>query len=199
MFVLSPGFPADWATRRLLSFSPAARPRLPHPPLGLCHPPPGLWPPTPTLATRVRQLRRPTYGSAHEVAPPPRPHAEHDMQTLLQMRVIRVYIAAEPHQTQQINGAMPVSVTSMSRDPEARHTQIATRTLAQRVLLLLDDAPDAIRERFDNALLNVAVNRLVEAEGPSRAAAILWRLADLLGDAHARSAATPVEITRMDA
>lgn len=88
---------------------------------------------------------------------------------------------------------------SMQQDPDAHHTQVATRTLAQRVVFLLDDAPDAIRERFDNALLNVAVNRLVEAEGSCRAAAILWRLADLLGDAHAGSVPSPVELTRMDA
>ena len=87
----------------------------------------------------------------------------------------------------------------MHQDPDAHHTQIATRTLAQRVLFLLDDAPHAVRERFDNALLNVAVNRLVEAEGSSRAAAILWRLADLLGDAHGGAPPSPVELTRMDA
>ena len=83
-------------------------------------------------------------------------------------------------------------------DRDAYYTQVATRTLAQLVPSLLDDAPDSVRERFDNALLNVAVNRLVEAEGPGKAAAILWRLADLLGDPDAVAPRSPIELTRMD-
>ena len=93
---------------------------------------------------------------------------------------------------------MPATPIRMPQDPDAYYTQIATRRLAQLVPSLLDDAPDAIRERFDNALLNVAVNRLVEAEGTSKAAAILWRLADLLGDAHSAALPSPVELTRLD-
>ena len=89
--------------------------------------------------------------------------------------------------------------TTMHDDPDAHYTQVATRTLAQLVPSLLDDAPQAVRERLDNALLNVAVNRVVEAEGPGKAAAILWRLADLLGDAHLATSQVPIELTRLDA
>ena len=50
---------------------------------------------------------------------------------------------------------------------------------------------------FNNALLNVAVNRFVATEGCHGSATILWRLADALNNGAYGSA--PLELTQLDA
>ena len=50
---------------------------------------------------------------------------------------------------------------------------------------------------FNNALLNVAVNRFVATEGCQGSATILWRLADALNNGAYGSA--PLELTQLDA
>ena len=50
---------------------------------------------------------------------------------------------------------------------------------------------------FNNALLNVAVNRFVATEGCQGSATILWRLADALSNGAYGSA--PLELTQLDA
>jgi hypothetical protein len=49
---------------------------------------------------------------------------------------------------------------------------------------------------FNNALLNIAVNRFVATEGCQGSATILWRLADALSNGAYGS--EPLEITRLD-
>ena len=83
-------------------------------------------------------------------------------------------------------------------DPDAYYTNLAMRALSRLVPDALADAPDSIRERFDNALLNVAVNRVVEAEGHIVAATILWRLADVLQEGRTATAHRPVDLTGCD-
>ena len=49
---------------------------------------------------------------------------------------------------------------------------------------------------FNNALLNIAVNRFVAIEGSQGSATILWRLADALSNgAYGKE---PIEITQLD-
>ena len=50
---------------------------------------------------------------------------------------------------------------------------------------------------FNNALLNVAVNRFVATEGCQGSATILWRLADALNNGAYGNA--PLELTQLDA
>lgn len=76
-------------------------------------------------------------------------------------------------------------------DPDAHYTQVAMRALSRFVPSSLDDAPDAVRARFNNALLNVAVNRLIEVEGRTAAATILWRIVDALQDGYLANPGTP--------
>ena len=83
-------------------------------------------------------------------------------------------------------------------DPDAYYTNLAMRALSRLVPDALADAPDSIRERFDNALLNVAVNRVVEAEGRTATATILWRLADVLQDGRVATPHRPVDLTGCD-
>ena len=50
---------------------------------------------------------------------------------------------------------------------------------------------------FNNALLNIAVNRFVATEGCQGCATILWRLADALSNGGYGS--SPLELTQLDA
>lgn len=83
-------------------------------------------------------------------------------------------------------------------DVDAYYTHIAMRALARFVPASFDAAPAAVRARFDNALLNVAVSRLVEAEGKTTAATILWRLADVLQDDRPATLDRPADLTAWD-
>jgi hypothetical protein len=58
-------------------------------------------------------------------------------------------------------------------------------------------APDIV-DRFDNALLNIAVHRLVEEEGAKKTATMLYRLAEIIAEGKERSFENPVELTKLD-
>ena len=58
-------------------------------------------------------------------------------------------------------------------------------------------APDIV-DRFDNALLNIAVQRLVEEEGAKKTATMLYRLAEIIAEGKERSFENPVELTKLD-
>ena len=83
-------------------------------------------------------------------------------------------------------------------DPDAPYTRVAMHALARFVPSSLDDAPEAVRARFNNALLNVAVHRLIEVEGQTAAATILWRIGDVLQDGYLPTPDHPIELTRQD-
>ena len=80
-------------------------------------------------------------------------------------------------------------------DPDAHYTLLAMRALERLVPAALNRAPPPVRAKFNNALLNVAVNRLIDIEGPTTAATILWRLADLLENGHRPTPESPIELT----
>jgi hypothetical protein len=58
-------------------------------------------------------------------------------------------------------------------------------------------APDIV-DRFDNALLNIAVHRLGEEEGAKKTATMLYRLAEIIAEGKERSFENPVELTKLD-
>ena len=58
-------------------------------------------------------------------------------------------------------------------------------------------APDIV-DRFDNALLNIAVHRLVDEEGAKKTATMLYRLAEIIAEGKERSFENPVELTKLD-
>ncbi|MEM7364766.1 MAG: hypothetical protein AAF525_12135 [Pseudomonadota bacterium] len=80
-------------------------------------------------------------------------------------------------------------------DPDAVHTEIAMQVLDRMIPDILDQNGPAVRARFDNALLNLAVNRLVAAEGTSTAATILWRLADVIQSGVDATPDKPADLT----
>ena len=86
----------------------------------------------------------------------------------------------------------------VEKDQEAYHTELAMEVLSQLIPEALDQASADVRSRFDNALLNMAVNRIVNVEGPVFTATILWRLADALQSGQTPSAEQPIDLTRLD-
>ena len=86
----------------------------------------------------------------------------------------------------------------VEKDREAYHTEMAMEVLSQLIPGALDHASAEVRNRFDNALLNMAVNRIVKAEGSVFTATILWRLADALQSGQTPSAEQPIDLTRLD-
>jgi predicted nucleic acid-binding protein len=58
-------------------------------------------------------------------------------------------------------------------------------------------APDIV-DRFDNALLNIAVHRLVDEEGARKTATMLFRLAEIIAEGKDRSFENPVELNKLD-
>lgn len=80
-------------------------------------------------------------------------------------------------------------------DQEARDTEIAMRILQSMVPEVLTLAGPSVQARFDNALLNIAVNRIVEAEGAQRASTILFRLADAVSTGPTPEPGSPVDLT----
>lgn len=65
-------------------------------------------------------------------------------------------------------------------DREACLTMVAMSLLQPAIVDAMRGQDTAIQARLNNALLNVAVNRIIEAEGHCRAATLLWRLVDVL-------------------
>ena len=86
-----------------------------------------------------------------------------------------------------------------SADTDAKHTEIAAEILQRLIPASLDTASPAVRDRFDNALLNIAVSRIIEIEGAERTATILIRLAEAVVANPAPRADTAIELTQPDA
>ena len=86
----------------------------------------------------------------------------------------------------------------VEKDQEAYHTELAMDALSQLIPESLNHASVDFRSGFDNALLNMAVNRIVNVEGPVFTATILWRLADALQSGQTPSAEQPIDLTRLD-
>lgn len=78
---------------------------------------------------------------------------------------------------------------------DAYYTYLAMAALSRFVPDSLEDAPEPVRVKFDNALLNIAVNRLVNAEGPVTAATILWRLADFIREGRVATPQHPADLS----
>ena len=87
----------------------------------------------------------------------------------------------------------------MTEHDEAKRTHAAMLYLSTLIPTALENAPPELVERFDNALLNVAINRLVDAEGPERAATLLYRIVDVLQTGRVPTWERAVDLCRLDA
>jgi hypothetical protein len=68
-------------------------------------------------------------------------------------------------------------------------------TLERRIEPIVSEAPLSAQTRFNNALLNLAVNRIVAVEGGKFTAGILWRLADAIANGAKPTPRAPVDLT----
>ena len=83
-------------------------------------------------------------------------------------------------------------------DQESKNTQLAMQTIDNSLSELIAGEPREIQERFTNALLNIAVHRLIHDEGSNTAASILWRLVDIIqNDPHAMLD-HPIELNQLN-
>ena len=73
--------------------------------------------------------------------------------------------------------------------------EVAMETLERRIKPIVSDAPLSAQTRFNNALLNLAVNRIVAVEGGKFTAGILWRLADAIADGKKPEPGKAVDLT----
>ncbi|MEM8768689.1 MAG: hypothetical protein AAGE43_14675 [Pseudomonadota bacterium] len=82
-------------------------------------------------------------------------------------------------------------------DPDALHTERAMELLEAALPATVEAAGPAIKARFNNALLNVAVNRILAEEGASTTATILWRIADALSEGAKPTPGNPVDLSSL--
>lgn len=85
-----------------------------------------------------------------------------------------------------------------SFDCDLRKTMRAMEVLSSWIPRLYREVEPDIADRFDNALLNIAVHRLVEEEGKAKTAAILFRLAEAVAADDQRLSNNPVELTNLN-
>ena len=86
----------------------------------------------------------------------------------------------------------------MEADPELRKTIEAMNLLDTWVTKCLIGLDAEVSDRFNNALLNIVVQRLIEEEGQARVATILFRLAEAVASGEERHSPDPVELTKLD-
>ena len=95
-----------------------------------------------------------------------------------------------------------MSVTTNSKsanvDVDALHTEQAMQILQRMIPESLRAAGPAVEGRFDNAMLNIAVNRILEVEGAARTATILLRLADAVGQQVVPEVGAPIDLSKLD-
>tara|TARA_B110000444_G_C18495383_1_gene435462 strand:+ start:77 stop:415 length:339 start_codon:yes stop_codon:yes gene_type:complete len=75
----------------------------------------------------------------------------------------------------------------------------AMQVLEEKMLTVFEQTPLDLRASFDNALLNLAVNRIIAMEGEQVTSGILWRLADVIASGVKPTIEEPVELTGYDA
>ena len=83
-------------------------------------------------------------------------------------------------------------------DQESRNTQLAMQTINDSLSDLIASEPTEIQERFTNALLNIAVHRLIHDEGSNTAASILWRLVDTIQNDPNAMLDQPIELNQLN-
>ena len=84
-------------------------------------------------------------------------------------------------------------------DQDSENTRLAMQAINESLSELIKNEPNEIQERFTNALLNIAIHRLIEDEGASKAATILWRLVDVIENEPTTNLDGPVELNQLNA
>lgn len=73
------------------------------------------------------------------------------------------------------------------------------QSVMHRIQGMLGAVPPAQREYIANALLNLAVMRMLKEEGNTQTASILLRLGDVVADGHAPPPQRAVDLTGLNA
>lgn len=86
----------------------------------------------------------------------------------------------------------------MLADQDLKKTMRAMELLDPEVSGLRRQLEPGIADRFDNALLNIVVHRLIEEEGSMKTATMLFRLAEIIAEGKERNSENPAELTALD-
>lgn len=92
----------------------------------------------------------------------------------------------------------PRCLTRVMIDDDCAIEVAQLQSVMHRIQCLLHDVPQAQREYIANALLNLAVSRMLKEEGHSQTASILMRLGDAVGGGDAPPPERPVDLSRMN-
>lgn len=109
------------------------------------------------------------------------------------MIIIRINLSQRLSNSTMSENQISTSDSGRVQDVDVYYTEKAMCALSEVLKESYDSLPDDLRDYFDNALLNIAVNRILEAEGPVTTATLLWRIADALQSGVKPTASNPLE------
>ena len=92
----------------------------------------------------------------------------------------------------------PSCLTRVMIDDDCALEVAQLQSVMNRIQCMLHDVPQAQREYIANALLNLAVSRMLKEEGHSETASILMRLGDAVGSGDVPPPERPVDLSRMN-
>jgi len=92
----------------------------------------------------------------------------------------------------------PRCLTRVMIDDDCALEVAQLQSVMHRIQYMLRDVPQAQREYIANALLNLAVSRMLKEEGHSQTASILMRLGDAVGSGEVPPPERPVDLSRMN-
>lgn len=91
-----------------------------------------------------------------------------------------------------------MDIKTFQREVEVMHTEQAMAVLEQMVPDSLAHLPVGVRGKFNNAILNIAVNRILAEEGATMTSVILARLSDAIMSGQTPTPASPIDLLKMD-
>lgn len=112
---------------------------------------------------------------------------------ILVMIIIRINISQRLSNFIMPENQISTADSGIVQDVDVYYTEKAMCALSEVLKESFDSLPDDLKDHFDNALLNIAVNRIVRAEGPVTTATLLWRISDVLQSGIKPTASNPLE------
>jgi hypothetical protein len=90
-------------------------------------------------------------------------------------------------------------LTRWVADSEAALEVAELQSVITRIQSALHDIPQSQRTYIANALLNLAVAKMIKQEGRPRTSTLLLRLGDVVGSSEAPSPQSAIDLSRTDA
>ena len=91
-----------------------------------------------------------------------------------------------------------MDIETLQDEVDVMHTEQAMAALEQLVPDSLAHLTPSVRSRFNNAILNIAVNRILAEEGATTTSVILARLSDAIISGRVPTSSGPIDLLKMD-